>query len=203
MRGSVWKRAMVASATSAAVLAIARAAHAQPPAREHGGFRYVVEGYLAQYQLADRLATATKQDFGGFGLRVAFNPPDPDRAARSLVDRAAGSLFATYTTKQGTPDVSTLHVGLQTDFSILPRPLGGHLDPFFGLSLGIFRTSRENIVNANGRVNHSDLALSPGAGVRIPFFNGVGLRGDVRAPLVFGTSTTASVVYEGGLYLSF
>lgn len=199
MRGSVWSvaAAVVGLAPPAARLA------AQAPA-EPAAFRYTVEGYLAHYRLDDQLATSTRQRFGGFGARVTFNRPDPDRGARtSILDRATGSLFATFTAKQGSPDVSTLHVGVQTDFSILPHPLGGHVDPFFGLSLGIFRTSRENIVNRSGRVNHSDLALSPGAGVRIPFFRGIGARGDVRAPLVFGTSTTANVVFEGGLYLSF
>ena len=196
MRGKVRWLAVV----GLLVAPIARVA-AQPAGRG-SPFRYVVHGYLAQYSLDDRLAPG-KQNLGGFGLRLGFNPPDPDRPTRGILDRAQGSLFATYTAKQGNPDMTTVHVGVATDFSLLPRPAGGHLDPFFGLGLGVFITSVEPVLQGTDRVKRSDLAVTPGVGLRVPFFNGIGARGDVRAPLVFGASTTANVVAEAGLYFSF
>jgi hypothetical protein len=202
MRGNVWR---IVAALAAAAWTALPAAPAAAQVDGRGGpprFRYSLEGYVSQYRLDQQLGT-NKSSLGGFGLRLVYNRDTPDRESTTILDRADGSLFATYTTKQGSPDLSTLHVGLQTDFAILPTPLGGRLDPFVGLSIGVFRTSREDIVTRRGRVNRSDLAVSPGAGLRIPFLDGVGARGDVRVPLVFGTTTTANVVAEAGLYFSF
>jgi hypothetical protein len=164
-----------------------------------------VEAYAARYALDDRVGTS-KQNLDGFGLRLMYERRDPARPAASFLDRARGGAFATYTTKQGSPNLSTLHLGLQTDLSFLQRPLGGVLDPFFSFGIGIFRTSRENLVTttrAGKRIVESSFSFIPGLGTRIGIVDRLGARVDLRAPLLFGTSSTANFVGEGGLYVSF
>ena len=187
-----------------ALAAAGRTVAAQPPAGDAPDFRYTVEGYLAQYALDDA-TNSNKQNVGGFGARVTFNRPTPSSGGRSIFDRITSNLFATYTAKQGTPSSTTLHVGGQADGAVLRSPLGGVLDPFVSVGIGIFRTSRDIVGGPGGsnRITRSDLALTPGVGTRIRFFNGIGARGDLRAPFVFGFRTTANVVAEGGLYVSF
>lgn len=201
MRMAGSRGAAIAAGTAAVVAVAVAPRHAA--AQDALGFRYTLEAYAASYTLDDAIGT-NKQNLGGFGARLTLNPREPDRPRATLADRAVGALFATYTAKQGSPDVSTLHVGAQTDASFLPRPLGGILDPFLSLGLGIFRTSRENLIAPGGkRITRSDLAFSPAVGTRIHLGRGIGARGDLRAPLVFGTATTANFVAEGGLFVSF
>jgi len=164
-----------------------------------------VEAYAARYALDDRVGT-NKQNLDGFGLRLMYERRDPARPATTFLDRARGGAFATYTTKQGSPNLSTLHLGLQTDLSFLQRPLGGVLDPFFSFGIGIFRSSRENLVTttrAGKRIVESSFSFIPGLGTRIGLVDRFGARVDLRAPFLFGTSSTANFVGEGGLYVSF
>jgi hypothetical protein len=164
-----------------------------------------LEVFAARYALDDRVGT-NKQNLDGFGVRFMYDRRDPTRPAASFLDRARGGAFATYTAKQGSPNLSTLHVGLQTDLSFLQNPLGGVLDPFFSFGLGIFRTSRENVVTttrAGKRIVESSFSFVPGLGTRIGFGDRLGARVDVRAPFLFGTSSTANFVGEGGLYVNF
>ena len=164
-----------------------------------------IEAYAARYALDDRVGT-NKQNLDGFGLRLMYERRDPARPATNFLDRARGGAFATYTTKQGSPNLSTLHLGLQTDLSFLQRPLGGVLDPFFSFGIGIFRSSRENLVTTTRvgkRIVESSFSFIPGLGTRIGIVDRFGARVDLRAPLLFGTSSTANFVGEGGLYVSF
>jgi len=204
MRRGGWQARMaIGFGVATLVTAAARGAAAQPRTGPGAGYRYTVEGYLAQYSLDDRIGT-DKQALGAFGARVMFVRPDPDRASRSMVDRAVGGVFATFSPNQGTPAINTLHIGVETDIPFVARPIGGHLDPFFGFGIGAFRTSRPNaLAGGPKRITRTDLAFTPALGTRIPFFSGIGARGDVRMPLVFGMSTTANFVAEGGLYVSF
>jgi hypothetical protein len=187
--------------TAAAVALPGRGAAAQRSGATP--FRHTLEAYVAQYSLDRRLGT-NKRDLDGFGLRLTFQRPEAERTGRTVADRATGALFATYTPSQGDPKVSTLHAGAQTDVSILPRPVAGLLDPFASFALGVFYTSRANLVGTGGgRIRRTDLALTPGIGTRLRFLEGIGARGDLRMPLVFGLATTANVVAEAGLYVSF
>jgi hypothetical protein len=189
-------------AAAAALVFPSAAARAQQPAAP--GFRFSVEGYLAQYALGDALRLSARSPWG-YGVRVVGTRRDPSRVTHSLAERATGGFFAAFTPQQGDPGVTTLHAGIQTDASFLDRPLAGVLDPFVSFGLGIFRTSiKNNTTFGNGkRVNRTDLAFTPALGTRIPFFNGVGARADLRVPIVFGVSTTVNLAAEGGLYVSF
>jgi hypothetical protein len=202
MKGTARRLAAVAGAASLGLAG--GTAWAQGPAPTRPAFRYTLEGYVAQYSLDDRIGTS-KQNIGGGGLRLTFNRPEVPRAGRSIVDRATGNVFATYTPRQGTPSVSTLHYGVESDFPVLQHPAGGVLDPFFAFGLGLFHTSRENLVSttSRGRINRTDFAFTPALGTRVALARGTGLRGDVRMPVVFGTSTTANFVGEVGVYVSF
>jgi hypothetical protein len=165
-----------------------------------------VEAYAARYSLHAQLGSG-RQDLDGFGLRLQFDRFDPERPGRTLFDRTRGGVFATYTAKQGTPNISTLHVGVQTDASVLPRPLAGVLDPFISFGIGLLHTSQETLVatttSQGHRITRTDFAFTPAVGTRLGVVNRVGARVDLRAPFVFGASTTANFVAEGGLYVSF
>ncbi|AHG87972.1 hypothetical protein J421_0435 [Gemmatirosa kalamazoonensis] len=190
------------AALSAVLLALAPAgAQAQRRLLE----RRSLEVFGARYALADKIGT-DKSSLDGVGARLQFERYDPDRPARSLWGRTRGGLFAAYTTSQGRPELSTLHVGVQTDASVLPQPLGGAVDPFISFGIGVFHTSRQNLLTQIGngrRIRRTDFAFTPAVGTRIGMVDRFGARVDLRAPFVFGTSTTANFVAEGGIYFSF
>src|SRR5207248_287378 len=113
--------------------------------------RHTLEGYVARYALDDKLGTTTTSSFNGFGARLLLERFNPDRPATTAFARTSGGLFATYTTAQGVPSLTTLHVGLETDVMIPPQPLAGVVDPFISFGIGLFRTSRQNLVTTSNR----------------------------------------------------
>jgi hypothetical protein len=162
--------------------------------------RFTAEVYLAQYSLDNAGEGTDRQGLGGFGGRLMFNRSTASEALRTFFTRASGGVFATYTTKE---EFSTLHYGVQGDVALFPAPIArGYLDPFISVGAGIFRTSSE-FTGGEGNIVNSDFALTPAAGTRIPLFSGISFRGDLRAPIIFGESTTVNFVAEGGLSLSF
>jgi hypothetical protein len=171
-------------------IATARAQEARP-------YRYTLEGYLSEMSLASDVSSRT--GLGGFGVRAMFNRSDVARAARTVFDRASAGAFWTYAKKDG---ATFHHVGGEVDAVIVKRPVAGLFEPFLGLGVGVFRSSTPSSV-AGAKLASSDFALTPGAGVRIPLVSTFGARGDLRLPIVFGSSTNANVVAEGGLYLRF
>jgi hypothetical protein len=161
--------------------------------------RFTAELYLAQYSF-DNPGGGDREGLGGFGGRLMFNRSTASEALRTFFTRASGGVFATYTTKD---DASTLHYGVQGDVALFPAPIArGFLDPFVSVGLGGFRTSVNNPLG-EGNIVNTDLAFTPAAGTRIPLFNGISFRGDLRVPVIFGESTTVNFVAEGGLSLSF
>jgi len=162
--------------------------------------RFTAEVYLAQYSLDNAGADGDREGLGGFGGRLMFNRSTASDALRTFFTRASGGVFATYTNQD---DFSTLHYGVQGDVALFPAPVArGFLDPFISLGVGAFRTSSD-FTGGEGSVVNTDFAITPAAGTRIPFFSGISFRGDLRAPIIFGESTTVNFVAEGGLSLSF
>jgi hypothetical protein len=195
------RTAVLVAALGAAMPTLARA---QTSTDGSQPYRFTVEGYLAQYWLDN--GVADKQSLGGFGGRLMFNRSTPARAIRTLADRATVGVFATYTTGQGDPEVSTLHAGAEVDASLFDAPIAnGFLDPFVSIGAGFYRVSADLPATAGSgdRRVRTDFALTPAAGTRVPFFNGIGARGDLRLPIIFGNSTSVNFVAEGGLYVSF
>lgn len=190
------------AAVVAAVLPAGRAGAQDTPVGVRP-YRFTVEGLLAQSYLNDDLVGGDKNTFGGYGVRVLFNRSTPAAALRSFADRASVGAFLTASSGQGALDVSTLHFGVQADVSMLPRPaFRGTLDPFFSLGVGAFRTTF-GPTTGTGDIKNTDLAVTPAIGTRLSLFSGIGFRGDLRAPIVFGNSTTVNGVAEGGIFLSF
>jgi len=186
-------------------VAVAAALPATAGAQRQLEQRHTVEVYAAQYALQSGFGIA-KKDIGGFGLRYEFERFDPERPGRTLFDRTRGGVFATYTAKQGSPDATTLHVGVQTDASMLPRPFLGAVDPFISFGIGLFHTSQASVIPTTSqakRISRTDFAFTPAVGTRHGVVNRAGVRLDLRPPFVFGLSTTANFVAEGGLYVSF
>ena len=186
---------------AAATLAVA-AASSSPralAAQEAGPqpYRFTLEGYLSYLSLDSDAASRT--GMGGFGLRAMFNRSDVARAARSLFDRASAGAFWSHG-KKG--DVSSAHIGGEVDVALLPAPANGVFDPFVSVGAGVFHTSVPS-GRAGTKLTSNDFALTPAVGARIPFFSGIGARGDLRLPIVFGNSTSVNVAFEGGLYVSF
>ncbi len=161
-------------------------------------YRFTAEGYLANYWL-DRGQDLDRASVGGYGVRLMFNRSDAARAARTLFGRSSVGVFATLTTAQD--GVSTQNLGGQVDVALFPAPIArGLLDPFLSLGAGVLRTDYDD----RTRQNSSDFAITPAAGTRIPFFSGIGFRGDLRAPIVFSDGDTrAHLLAEGGFYISF
>ena len=162
--------------------------------------RFTAQLYLAQYSLDNAGTDGGRQGLGGFGGRLMFNRSTAAEALRTFFTRASGGAFATYTNQD---DFSTLHYGVQGDVALVPAPVArGFLDPFVSVGLGAFRQSVNNPLGEGSIVN-TDFALTPAVGTRVPLFSGISFRGDLRAPIIFGESTTANFVAEGGLSLSF
>lgn len=179
-----------------ASVALAVPAAAQDPNVQ--AYRFTVQGYLANYWF-DR-GVDDRASVGGYGARVMFNRSTPAGVARTFFNRSSVGAFATFTAKQD--NVSTQNLGVELDVPLLPTAIaGGRLDPFVSLGAGVLRSKAE----AAGRsVTSTDFAITPAAGTRIPFFSGIGFRGDLRLPIVFSDGDTRlHFLAEGGIYVSF
>lgn len=158
--------------------------------------RFTIQGYLAQYSLDTGVGDREAQ--GGFGVRLMFNRSDAAEVTRSFFGRATAGVYGTFTTEDA---VSSQNVGVQADVSLFPAPIAnGFLDPFISLGAGAFRTS---VDVAGDDVSETSFTIIPAAGTRIPLFGGIGIRGDLRAPIVFGDDTRVNWLAEGGLSISF
>ena len=188
----------LAAAVAAGLLAIGAApapARAQETPTGVQPYRFTVEGYLANYWLDRGEAAGSRASVGGYGARVMFNRSTASAVARTFFQRASAGVYGTFTTKQN--GVSTQNLGAQVDASLFPTAIaGGRLDPFLSLGAGGYRI-------AGGPDNKTNFVLTPAVGTRIPFFSGIGFRGDLRAPIVFGTDAQVNFLAEGGVYVSF
>lgn len=179
---------------AALLAALAAPAGAQDTSQGTQPYRFTVEPYLTQLWLDD--GVGGREGVGGVGARLLFNRSEAARAARSLLGRATAGVFVTYTGEQ--KGVSTLQAGVLGQSSILPDAAArGTLDPVVSLGVGVFRT------DVDGVGAESNLAVSPGIGTRLRLLRGLGLRGDLRAPVVFGSDVRVQLAAEGGLYFSF
>jgi hypothetical protein len=166
-------------------------------------YRFTVEGYAAQGRFDGATVPGDQRSLGGYGRRVMFNRSTPAATLRGFFDRASVGAFTTYTAKQGDRGATTLHYGVQSDVSLFPRPVfRSLLDPFVSVGLGGMRRSFDAL-NGGGRDSDNSLAVTPAIGTRLGFPGGFGFRGDLRAPVVFGNSTSINAVAEGGVYISF
>jgi hypothetical protein len=186
----------LAAAVAAGLLAIGAApAGAQETPTGVQPYRFTVEGYLANYWLDRGEAAGSRASVGGYGARVMFNRSTASAVARTFFQRASAGVYGTFTTKQN--GVSTQNIGGQVDASLFPTAIAaGRLDPFLSLGAGGYRI-------AGGPDNKTNFVLTPAVGTRIPFFSGIGFRGDLRAPIVFGTDAQVNFLAEGGVYVSF
>jgi hypothetical protein len=186
---------------AAATFLGASAAAAQDTPTGVQPYRFTVEGYLANYWL-DRGGDRDRASVGGYGARVMFNRSTPADVARTLFfSRASVGAYATFTTEQD--DVSTQNLGVQLDVPLFPTAIAsGRLDPFLSLGAGVLRSKVEQ-TTGDSRTT-TDFTIIPAAGTRIPFFSGIGFRGDLRAPIVFSDGNTQlNFLAEGGFYVSF
>ena len=189
-------RQTVAALSSAAMLvfaAVPAAAQNSDPGVQ--AYRFTAEGYLANYWLDRGEAAGSRASVGGYGARLMFNRSDASNVARTFFRRANAGVYGTFTAKQN--KVSTQNIGVQVDAPLFPTAIaGGRLDPFLSLGAGGYRIS-------GGPDTKTNFVLTPAAGTKIPFFNGIGFRGDLRAPIVFGQDTQVNFLAEGGFYVSF
>lgn len=185
---------------AAAVAAGAVSASAQESSTGVQPYRFTVGGYLANYWL-DRGGDLDRASVGGYGLRVMFNRSTPAAVARTFFSRASAGAYATFTAEQDR--VSTQNLGVQVDVPLFPTAIAsGRLDPFLSLGAGVLRSKAEQTTGADRTT--TDFTIIPAAGTRIPFFSGIGFRGDLRLPVVFSDGNTQlNFLAEGGLYVSF
>jgi hypothetical protein len=196
---SRFRTAAAAALAGAAALALAAApAVAQDP--DVQAYRFTAEGYLANYWL-DRGGDLDRASVGGYGVRVMFNRSTPANVARTFFSRSSVGAYATFTAEQDR--VSTQNLGVQLDVPLFASAVAaGRLDPFVSLGAGVLRSSAE-LQSGDDRTT-TDFTIIPAAGTRIPFFSGIGFRGDLRLPVVFSDGNTQlNFLAEGGLYISF
>ena len=197
-----------------------------------GAGMYTVEAYVAQYWL-DKSGLQDRPKAGGFGGRVTFGAPY--MPSGQYFSRPSFGLFATYTAAQQIfgdrdardvgftpPDVSTLHVGGELDWKLLPEPAGGVVDPFIGVGAGLFRIKTDafnsGLLNFSSSSETSNkFALTPAIGANFTIQKGmsIGVRGDLRDVIIFSreqtdynsgnkkTTTSHNYVAEGGLSFTF
>ena len=187
----------------AAVLGVASVALATPAAAQDANvqaYRFTVEGYLANYWL-DRGGDLDRASVGGYGARVMFNRSTPADVARTFFNRSSVGVYATFTAEQDR--VSTQNLGVQLDVPLFPTAIAaGRLDPFVSLGAGVLRSKAEQTTGEDRTT--TDFTIIPAAGTRIPFFSGMGFRGDLRLPVVFSDGNTQlNFLAEGGIYVSF
>jgi hypothetical protein len=191
-------RRLATALGAVASVALATPAAAQDPNVQ--AYRFTVEGFLANYWL-DRGGDLDRASVGGYGARVMFNRSTPADVARTFFNRSSVGAYAVFTAEQDR--VSTQNLGVQLDVPILPTAIAaGRLDPFVSLGAGVLRSKAE-LANGQDRTT-TDFTIIPAAGTRIPFFSGIGFRGDLRLPIVFSDGNTQlNFLAEGGLYVSF
>jgi hypothetical protein len=184
-----------AVAIGATPLAIATAQDSPAGVRP---YRFTISGHLANYWF-DRGGSADRASVGGYGVRAMFNRSDAARIAQGFFGRASAGAYATFTAEQD--GVSTQSFGGEVDVALFAAPIArGFLDPFFSLGVGVLRSDPDSPTVETS----TDFAVTPGAGTRIPFFSGMGFRGDLRVPMVFSDGDTrAHFLAEGGIYISF
>jgi hypothetical protein len=188
--------AAAAAATAAMAATVAApSAGAQDTRAEVRPYRFTVEPFLSQTWF-DAGGRDGREGLGGFGVRVMFNRSDAAETVRSLLGRSTVGAFANFTTGQKGLG-STQHIGAELDVSLFPEARArGTLDPFVSLGAGVLRAS-------GGGESESEFAVTPGVGTRISLLNGLGLRGDLRAPVVLGSDTRVNFTAEGGFFVSF
>ncbi|MGZ8494121.1 MAG: hypothetical protein ACXWZS_18095 [Gemmatirosa sp.] len=192
--------AVTAATVTAATVLGASVAAAQDTPTGVQPYRFTVEGYLANYWL-DRGGDLDRASVGGYGARVMFNRSTPAEVARTFFSRASVGAYATFTAEQDRV-ASTQNLGVQLDVPLFPTAIAsGRLDPFLSLGAGVMRIKTEQ---PGGDQTTTDFTIIPAAGTRIPFFSGIGFRGDLRAPIVFADGNTQlNFLAEGGIYVSF
>jgi hypothetical protein len=154
----------------------------------------------------------------GFGARLWING-----APFHFPGLSAVALFATYSPGPGeskpqtfplapiSSGFSTLHYGVQVDEFFVRRPIGGRIDPFVSVGLGAFRYGFDDDVPIVGGSSETHVALSPGAGIRLPFPNRFEARLDVRDLIILtgmtnvdgSQKTTHNPVVQAGFGLTF
>ncbi len=166
-------------------------------------YRFTVQGYVVQSRFDGAAVPGSAISRGGYGARIMFNRSTAAATLRHFVERGTVGAFASYTGRQGDRAASTLHYGVQGDVALFATPpFRGVLDPFVSVGAGALRTAHD-ASGVRGRVVATNVALTPAVGTRLQLARGLGLRGDLRLPLVFGRSFTANPTAEGGAYLSF
>ncbi|MEW5927056.1 MAG: hypothetical protein AB1941_06220 [Gemmatimonadota bacterium] len=163
--------------------------------------RFIALGGYGSALLLDRGGSFDERAAGaGGGGRLMINLAPLSGPGRNLLDHATlGGFFSSFAAEDG---VSARHYGGEVDVHLTVVPLGKVLDPFVAVGIGRLST------NVAGMGKDAQLAVSPGAGVRIPVANYLELRADARDVIVFGSrlrgageETTHNLELTAGLYL--
>ena len=151
-----------------------------------GPFRQflAVEPYYTRLQLY-RDPSRSPMGINGYGGRLWINLAQ--FVGESWVLPSTGGIagFVSYFPERDNNDSTVWHFGAQHDLFFANRPFYGVMDPFLSIGVGAFR-----VKSATSRF--TDLAVSPGAGLRIPIPNRLQLRADVRDAIVFESRPGAS-----------
>lgn len=125
-----------------------------------------------------------KQSLNGYGGRLWINLAPFSGPSRNVIGSTALALFSVYSPPAN--GVSVVHYGAELDVHTTDVPYGLILDPFISLGGGVLRT-RATTKNTAGAVpgTVNKFAFTPGVGLRIPLWNRLQGRADIRDALVF------------------
>jgi hypothetical protein len=149
-----------------------------------------------RFNAGDRKLSAS-----GVGARLMWQPFATTGSGSSPLDRTAVGLFAVYTPEHTfASDVAfhSLGVGAALDVRPLTAPIASRLDPFVTLGLGAMHTG----------VRHTSIPFAPplfrrsttefttmyGVGAQVRLAPRLGLQGDVRDLVTFGSNAIRATV---------
>lgn len=159
-------------------------------AQEYGPHRtlLMVGAYGAGYAV-DAGAGQERADLLGGGARLLLNLAPFSGPGNSLMDLMVLGGFVSYGSGD---DVSVLHSGGELDLHFVHNPLGGFLDPFVQLGVGRFRLHADAARGGLREGREANLALSPGAGIRVARRGMLEFRADARDVIVFGSGLASN-----------
>jgi hypothetical protein len=173
---------------TALVLTFAAGTARGAAAQEYGPHRtlLMVGAYGAGYRV-DAGEGQERADLLGGGGRLLMNLAPLSGPGNTLLDMMVLGGFVFYGSGD---DVSVLHSGGELDLHFAHNPLGGFLDPFVQLGVGRFRMRADAAGTGLRAGREANLALSPGAGLRIARRGMLEFRADARDVIIFGNSLT-------------
>jgi hypothetical protein len=176
--------------------------------------RVFLEAFYSEIHAAH---DATRQ-WNGAGVRLLAPVGTPAAAARVWLGAFGILAEADALRTVGREGLRTTHLGVQLDVRPLRTSIVRRLDPHASFGIGMFRSDAatgrraphepatpggaSGIESVDARRGATNLALSPGVGIRLRLSPQLALRGDVRDAMIPGSRWHHNTEVSGGVSLS-